>query len=350
MSDPTEDPWSNTPRVDPRQNLPHLSWTDALKKLMTSVGVSPDTQAALASAAAHLQMQGRMDAYFNGFFGKYTVGGATVSAAPFFRMANGAAGSSESLKAKVFAVTGRRTAEFNMAVHMCAYGRCNAEQLQTVTQALIDKGKLAEVRQKYDAMSEADFRAQHGSASRPLSDENAIKMMQYDYGLGVDCAGYVQQAFLDVHGGSRQDWGLQPRIGDEDLSNLKNNRNFDRATSPANTVPGDLMFLSPPAPGDVGHTVLVRDRAELTADQARGLTGLDTFASPGDKVQRVELQGSWGASYGNLDKGGLQNRVVLYNEASGKWADVERGAVVPHDKGPYDHPLEGIYHPKREMR
>ena len=115
-------------------------------------------------------------------------------------------------------------------------------------------------------------------------------------------------------------------------------------------MPGDLIFLSPPVRNDVGHTVLVRDRAELSADEARGRTGLDRFAAAGEKVHRIEVHGSWGASYGNLDKGGLQSRVFLYNEATGKWADVKGSSVVQHPKGPYDHPLEGIYHPKRSYR
>jgi hypothetical protein len=350
VSDP-DDPWT-TPRVDPRQKLPRLSpdgFRKGLQGVMTSLGVSTQTQAALGRAAAALQLQGRVDAFFDASVGKYKVGGVEVSAAPFFRISKGGA-ETEPFKAKVFAVTGRGSAAFNQAVHNCAYGRCSAAELQMVTQALIDKGKLAEVRARYDAMSDVDFRGRHGSVSRPLSDENAIKLLQWDYGLGVDCAGYVQQAFLDVHGGSRQAWDFHPRMGWEDLSDLKGNPAFDRTTTPVNVVPGDLIVLAPPMRGDVGHTVLVRERAELSADDARALRGLDSFAGTADKVHRLEVHGSWGADSGNLDKGGLQTRVFLYNETSGKWADVQGGAVVPQTGGPYAHELEGIYHPKRSFR
>jgi hypothetical protein len=350
VSDP-DDPW-NTPRVDPRQKLPRLSpdaFRKGLKGWMTSLGVSAQTQAALARAAAVMKVQGRVDAFFDASFGKYKVGGVEVSVAPFFRISKGDA-ETVPFKNKVFAATGRGTPAFNQAVHNCAYGRCTAAELQMVTQALIDKGKLADVRARYDAMSDAEFRGRHGSVSRPLSDENAIKLLQWDYGLGMDCAGYVQLAFLDVHGGSRQAWGFDQRIGWEDLSDLKGNPAFDRTTTPVNAVPGDLIVLAPPMRGDVGHTVLVRERAELSADEARGLTGLYGFAASGDKVQRLEVHGSWGADSGNLDKGGLQTRVFLYNETSGKWADVQGGAVGPPADGPYAHELEGIYHPKRSFR
>ena len=352
MSDPADDPWAG-PKVDPRQPLPRLTpkdFRDAVKKVLVDLGVSVQTQAALVSAASAVAVQGRVDAFFKGFYGKYTVGGVEVNVAPFFRMTNGVGYGSEAAKTKMFNLLGWGKPAFNLAVSNCAYGRCSAAELQMVTQALIDKGKLAEVRAKYDAMPDADFRSKHGSVSRPLSDENAIKLMQFDYGIGIDCAGYVQQAFLDVHGGSRQAWGFDPRIGWEDLSDLKGNPAFDRTTSPVNALPGDLIFLSPPARNDVGHTVLVRDRAELSADEARGLTGLGAFAAAGEKVQRIEVHGSWGARYGDLDKGGLQSRVFLYNETSGKWADVVGGSVVEYPKGPYNHPLEGIYHPKRSYR
>jgi hypothetical protein len=340
--------------VDPRQPLPRLTpkdFRDAVKGVLTNLGVSAQTQTALAGALSALQVQGRVDAFFNGAFGKYTVGGVEVKVAPFFRMTNGVGKNTEAAKAAMFKLLGWRTPAFNMAVSNCAYGRCSAAELQMVTQALIDKGKLDEVRAKYNAMSDADFRASHGSASRPLSDENAIKLLQFDHGIGMDCAGYVQQAFLDVHGGTRQNWGFDPRMGWEDLSDLKGNPAFDRTTTPVNAVPGDLIFLSAPARNDVGHTVLVRDRSELSAADRSALTGVATFAASGDKLHRIEVHGSWGARFGDLDKGGLQSRVFLYNEDSGQWADVKHdGSVVQHPKGPYNHPLEGIYHPKRSFR
>ena len=41
-------------------------------------------------------------------------------------------------------------------------------------------------------------------------------------------------------------------------------------------------------------------------------------------------------------------RSFLYNERTGKWADVHGDQVFPQAVGPYGrHPVEGIYHPKR---
>jgi len=305
-------------------------------------------QQARAQLAADQKIQARMDAYFNGFYGKYKVNGVEVSVAPFFRMTDGAAGGSEAMKEKVFAVTGRRNDAFSWAVHCCAYGRCTPAQLQMVTQALIDKGKLDEVRAKYDAMDATEFAKWHGSAPRPLSDENAIKLMQYDYGLGIDCAGYVQQAFQAVHGGSRKSWSFHERIGWERLDNLRENRNFERSTTPVNARPGDLIFLSPPKGDTIPHTVLVRGRDVLHADETRALDPDAKFAKTTDTVHRIEVHGSWGAGYGDLNRGGLQTRSFLYNETKGKWADGKGGVAVHQPDGPYGgHPVESIYHPKK---
>jgi hypothetical protein len=62
----------------------------------------------------------------------------------------------------------------------------------------------------------------------------------------------------------------------------------------------------------------------------------------------VEVHGSWGAGqHGNLETGGVQSRQFLYNETTGKWADVQGDQVVPQPLGPYNgHPVEGIYTPK----
>lgn len=296
---------------------------------------------------------------------KYTAGTPPVTydvqvrVMPFFRRAQGYAprpGTPGELLDRVLDVTGRhRDKDFRESVRMCVYGRGSPEDLRVATQALIDEGKLDEVRRKYEHpnMSEAEFRATHGNVSNnPLSPQDEIKLLQWEYGLGIDCAGYVQQAFLAVHGGSRKSWGLHDRIGWERLDDLKGNKAFTRALTPVNARPGDLLILDPPAGDDRGHTVLIRDRQVLTAEESRKLTGLDRFATPTDTVHRIEVDASWGAQKGNLDNGGVQRRTFLYNETTGGWADVDArtGAVTqdPKKAGPYHgHPVEGIYHPKR---
>jgi hypothetical protein len=345
---PAPDPWNGS-RIDPRDKLPSLSagqWLVALRHVArTAVPV------VVQNAAAGIEEQAtvaRMDAFLAQAKGKYQVNGVEVAVAPFFRMSNGLNGASEAKKSQVFAVTGSRSKAFDLAVHRAVYGRATPEELRLVTQALIDRGKLDEVRRKYDSMPYDEFSGR-GMVARPLDDANAIKLLQWEYGIGIDCAGYVQLAFLDVHGGTRESWGFKS-IGNENLSQLKGNGAFERATTPVGAGPGDLIFLKPP-PGDrVGHTVLVRGRTVLTPEQAGTLSKAHpAYAGPGDRIHVIEVHGSWGAGdRGNLDVGGLQARQFLYNEATGTWADVHGGEVVPQPNGPYNgHAVEGIYSPRR---
>jgi hypothetical protein len=261
-------------------------------------------------------------------------------------MSKNPVGPAEAMIKKVEDVTGIPSAAFDNAVGKSAFGRGTPEQIQLVTQALINKGKLEEVRKKYDAMPAAEFNAFHGGVSRPISDENAIKLLQWDYGVGVDCAGYAQQAFLDAHGGGRGKFGLRD-IGNEDLYSLQGNGAFQRSLTPINARPGDLLILGPP-PGDTaGHTLLIRDRRELTAADKVGLHGIGSFASASDKVHVLEVDSSWGASYGDVTAGGAQRRKFLYNETTKQWADLSYGVVKPSPGGPYGgHPVDGVYHPK----
>lgn len=279
-----------------------------------------------------------------------------VSVMPFFRRGRGWApnpGTPEQMAERIQEATGRHGRDFYSTARMCAYGRGSPEDLAMVTQALIDEGKLAEVLQKYEYphMSEADFKATHGDVSNnPLSLENQIKLLQWEYGLGIDCAGYVQQAFLAVHGGTRKRWGFDS-VGNESLYDLAGNRAFSHP-SPDQVRPGDLMILDPPEDETAGHTVLIRDRTEVTDAERQQLPGIEAFAAPTDTVHRIEVDASWGAGFGNLDSGGVQRRTFLYNETTGEWADVNaRTREVTQDagkEGPYGgHPVEGIYHPKR---
>jgi hypothetical protein len=163
----------------------------------------------------------------------------------------------------------------------------------------------------------------------------------------MDCAGSVQQAFLDAHGGTRKSYGFDS-IGNESLYDLNGNPAFDRALTPVHAQPGDLIILSPPEGESAGHTVLVRDRSVMPWAESQMLGGIDTFAGPTDTVHRVEVQASWGAGYGDLEQGGVQQRTFLYNETTGQWADVKDGQLSTDPSGPYGgHPVEGVYHPKQ---
>jgi hypothetical protein len=306
------------------------------------------------SVPPEARLQSRVDDYFARSATKYKVNGREVSVFPFFRLgwakpADAMHIPSSVKDAQVRAALGPKAAALGRAVHNAVWGRPTPAELGRVTQALIDAGKLDELRRKYDAMSPAEFQRAHGRISLPLSDQHAIQLLQWEYGLGVDCAGYVQQAFLDVHGGTRAKYEFES-IGNEPLRSLQGNPAFDRATTPVDARPGDLIIMKPQPddPGRAHHTVLVRDRHVLTPAEGGSLGNLGAFQRPGEVVHRVEVHSSWGSNNGNLEKGGVQSRVFLYNESSGKWADVVGGTVHPQASGVYNgHPIEGIYHPKR---
>ena len=220
-----------------------------------------------------------------------------------------------------------------MAIHGVAYGRATPEQVKMVTESLIRSGEFEEAQKKHPG----------------LSDSETIRMMQWDHGVGIDCAGYVQQAFLAVHGGSRADYGFRT-FENEDLMSLKGNKHFAQV-KPQDVRPGDLIALDNP-PGDrVGHTVLVRDRHVATSAEMSKYQDPDSFSKSGDKVHVYEVDASFGGGYTG-DRGGVVRKVWMYNETSGKWAEIvkddsgDEKIQISSMNGPYNHPMNGIYRPK----
>ncbi|MCI0415901.1 hypothetical protein L0222_24255 [bacterium] len=229
------------------------------------------------------------------------------------------------------------TPELRTAIGAVAYGRATADQIKMVTDGLLKSGQFKVAK------------AMHPG----LSDAETIRMMQWDHGVGIDCAGYVQQAFMKVHGGGRGTFGFKT-FGNEDLSSLKGNPNFTQV-KPVDIKPGDLIILDPPHRGEVGHTVLVRDRHLASADELKKFQDPNSFAKSGDPVHVVQVDASWSAGEDGLLSGGVQSRIWLYNEKTGKWADVMpdgKGGftVLTSDRnGPYNHPMNGIFRPKRSQ-
>jgi hypothetical protein len=295
-----------------------------------------EVEAALASATPKqsvkdLVTRWRIDRYFEAANISYDVGGKSVQARPFFRITGGHNGDAEKIKSRLAKETGRRDKIFSAAAHKAAYGRATPAQIKLLTDVLIQKGKLDDIRHQHPGLDEGDL----------------VKKLQWEYGIGMDCAGYTQQAFLAVHGGSRKQYGFDPKIGNENLYDLKGNKAFKKV-SPENARAGDLLILGPPPDDDAGHTVLIRDRREASFAERAAWSDPSSFASASDQVHVVEVDSSFGAGpSGALDTGGVQRRTWLYNESTKKWAAVESGRIVPStDTGPYDHPMQGIYQPK----
>ena len=344
-----------------KANIPKNVREELLKQLSSKSG--PDlkqaldrTDQALKSKDAtgdvkSLVMQGRVDGYFQSFNATYEVNGKKVQATPHFRMTNGASGQENrttfsEVRADLQKVIQNHDKgkpknqqlwgpKMHEAIRYVAGGKGTSEQIKMVTDALIKSGEFDKAKAKYPG----------------LSDSELIRKMQWDHGVGIDCAGYVSQAFVGVHGGTPGKYGLQ-EVNNENLMYLKGNKHFGQV-KPQDIKPGDLIALDPPKKGDVGHTVLVRERRLATpADHNRFVHEDDGFAKRSDKIHIYEVDASWGAGQtGNLE-GGLQRKVWLYNETTGKWGEAKRDKDGDFEvrssstNGPYDHPMNGIYRAK----
>jgi hypothetical protein len=309
-----------------------------------------------APVAKSSNKKDKIDGYFDKANAEYKLpDGKTVRTPPNFRMnhhdkVNGDSGLF--MEGQLNKVLKPQDPASKKAIHMVAYGRGTPEQIRQVTQALIDKGGIAVVKKIWQDKGEKEFKDTFPNTTWPITDADAVKLLQFSMGVGIDCAGYAQQEFLQVHGGSREDYGFQS-IGDESLSGLKGNNHFKQVGA-ADAQPGDIMALDPPANENVGHVVVVQDRHVMTDAERANYPGVDAFAKLADKVQVVVVEGSFGAgAHGDPTRGGVQRRAFLYNENTKQWADMSRdwdkpslaSVHISDANGPYNHPLNGIFHP-----
>jgi hypothetical protein len=314
---------------------------EKMQKMQKVIGQAPPAQPT---------MQQKVAAYYDKSASEYTLpDGTKTRSVAAFRM--NWKDDSQKYQEGLEKTLQPKTDTMKRAIHMAAYGRASPEQVQMVTQAFVDKGAVQAEKNKWKDLGEAEFRKTYPNTPWPITDATAVKLFQGEAHIGVDCAGYVQQAFLSVHGGTRADYGFQS-LGDEDLTNLKNNKHFKQVT-PGDAKPGDLMILDKPKNDDVGHTVLIEDRHAMTDAERAKLPGLDRLAKPGDKLQVFVVQASFGGGE-NHDPttGGVQKRTFIYNETTKKWGDVRATGVgqsevfASSESGPYEHPMNGIFSPK----
>ena len=99
----------------------------------------------------------------------------------------------------------------------------------------------------------------------------AVEKLMFESGIGIDCAGYVQQAYLHATGRTRAQAGFDT-VMNESLSGLAH-RGYERVGALAGVRAGDLIVLSPmPGErGDPGHRAIVYDQRLATADDMRTL-------------------------------------------------------------------------------
>jgi hypothetical protein len=313
-------------------------------------GLAPTAIAAVKGQAFAAQLAEKNESFFDAANAAYSVpsadgGKTTVHAAPQFRMVGGFNYHTREIKTaegkkQTVCVDGPPlvkalapvTPALTAAVNRVITGRGTPEDVRLVTQTLIDRGKLGPL--------------------EPGHEAEAIQAMQWKYGIGMDCAGYVQRAFFAARGrtgtpAERAALGLCENAVNEGFSGLPTNPKF-KSVPVAEARAGDLLLLGPPEGGSVGHVVLVQSNTPLSPLQTAKLgVAKGTLTGP---VRRVEVDSSWGAGESGTH-GGVQRRTWLYDEGTGRWASWDpatKAVDFSSTKGPYEHPLTGIYRPKSE--
>lgn len=276
-----------------------------------------------APVVSQADLGSRIDEYLDKANATYTLPDKTqVRALPQFRYAK-AGFISEAKKALARVLTGSFEKKHPRAVHNAVYGRPTIDQLIAITQALIDAGELDLVARDHPA----------------LKGGLLVRKLQRRFRIGIDCAGYVQLAFIHAFMGSdkdtpavRRSLGLQVRRGDERLSDLPGSH-FTKVKF-TDAQPGDL-FIFRPRPGDADrawHTVIVR-----------------THTTSGTE-HRFEVDASWGTDLYGEAAGGVARRTLVHDTSSGDWWDVHplTGAEANRNSsGPYaGHIIHGMFRPR----
>lgn len=306
------------------------------------VEYSPITKIVPALTTTSQRIQGKLDEYRAMASGPYFAEGQTISAPPHFRMNGGrnqtAVKSHLEELDKICALARPRPVP-TKRLEMVVQGRGTATELVAVTQALIDAGKLP--------------------PGKPEDLSLRIHRLQWEWGLGFDCAGYTQEAFLHSRGGTRASFGLVDALNEPLLGLSKRAAFMDVGHTSAR--PGDIFALDPGAGDTVGHVVIVRTHEMLSSQEAGDLRlksdqTMRSFLA-GGPIHRYEVDSSWGAGQGG-DWGGFRRDTWLYNESTHEWGFMQhftdsRGVestVFDRSKvGPCNHPVNGVFRPKSEV-
>jgi hypothetical protein len=192
-------------------------------------------------------------------------------------------------------------------------GRGTPDEIRALTQAVID--------------------AQPASApllNAPTWQPLDVRRLMHDHAVGIDCAGYVQQAYLHATGRTREQVGFQPSILNEGLFTLPQ-LGFATVPRVAALQPGDIIvFTAPPKSREPGHRTIVFDQRAATDDDQQALRaapGGRAFASSGT-LRVLEMDSSYGSG-GFYWHGGVQRQTWILNEATGLWGNLRLSAEPP---------------------
>ncbi|MCA9586633.1 MAG: hypothetical protein KC657_14855 [Myxococcales bacterium] len=257
--------------------------------------------ASLAAGARDATVRAKLDAVRDAYAGPYRVGEQTVSARPMFRINMGHNHAAMKSHAKELDGIAARVGVNGYGVRM---GFAGAGDLRKVTQALIDRGHLP--------------------PGPPGTEAERIRQMQWEWGVGVDCAAYTGAALTAATGKSRHALGLAP-AGMEAFRNLDKNRHFSKV-SPVDVRTGDVITLD--AVNDYGHNVIVRGRSVADPAKQAALTQahpeLGAFFASAGPHHVIEVDSSWGAGSDGASYGGFRTDTWIYDESTKKWASFDR--------------------------
>jgi len=256
-----------------------------------------------ADAARDAAVQAKLDGLRDAFSGPYTVGGASIPARPMFRMTTHEV--PRKMSAEVQSLGLRAGVRFPMEAH---YGQCRPQDLVKMTQALIDAGRLP---------------------PPPGDVASRIRRMQWDYGIGVDCAGYAKQALLAT---SPRPLPLRG-AGAESFRDLDGARAGAFVRLPIETArPGDLVTLDPMPGEHWGHNVIVYSHVVKNG------------------VHVLEVDSSWGAGAHGSEQGGFRRDTWTYDATTKTWGSYAPGTTPPvlvtSGDGPAGDRYHGTYRPR----
>jgi len=271
----------------------------------------------------------RIDEYFDLANADYTLpSGGMVKARSQFNMASASSERDaekleELLKKKLGATV---SGPLHTVIRCAAYGRARPDEIKVLTQHLIDAGKLDALR----------------SRNPGFSNKQLVRALQSEFSIGIDCAGYVQLAFIYAftrkHDDARcnlatsrlrQGLGLKAKRSDENLAALPSAHFTEVGFLNGRT--GDLLVLAWRKDEHDWHTVIVVDHTIVN--------DIHTFL----------VDASWGRIYGP-DAAGIQRREFVFDKKAGLWWDVIDGKKMEKSEstiGPYKgHPIKGMYRAK----
>jgi hypothetical protein len=236
--------------------------------------------------------------------GPYTVMHQTVESGAQFRMVDGynqSRVSANSDDGRLLSSVATKAGLSQSDVMALQQGRGEPRALVKLTQALIDAGQYP------------------GGTGKPAADQ--IHAIQWRFGIGVDCAGYVYRAVAAIHGDPAK-LGLKA-TGFENFTGLPRNAHFTTAKF-IDVKAGDILVLAGNGTSaNPGHNLIVRSHspASLSGKSVaeRWPQSAAFLAAPNAVVHVIEVDSSFGAGKTGAPDGGVRRDVVLYDATTKAW-------------------------------